>query len=129
MKKRPGTPDLALASFFSSLASLRTNDVANGREENGNVEARAGFVIVCDAIVQHGEADNACRCMEGFVSATTWVQQSGRAGIDRSIRVMSGDRPRSCERDWDRRSASTARPALLITGKSVARGERPLEFV
>jgi hypothetical protein len=33
------------------------------------------------------------------------VRQSGRAGIDRSIRVKSGDRPRSCERDWDRRSA------------------------
>jgi hypothetical protein len=30
---------------------------------------------------------------------------------------MSGDRPPCCERDWDRRSASTARPALLITDK------------
>jgi hypothetical protein len=44
-------------------------------------------------------------------------QQSGRAGIDRSIRVKSGDRPLCCERDWDRRSASTARPALLNTDK------------
>jgi hypothetical protein len=60
VKKRPGTPDLALASFFSSRASLRTSDVANGRRENGNAE----FVIVCDAIVQHSEADNASRCME-----------------------------------------------------------------
>jgi hypothetical protein len=51
------------------------------------------------------------------MSATRWAQQSGRAGIDRSMRVKSGDRPRSCERDWDRRSASTARPALLITDK------------
>jgi hypothetical protein len=46
VKKRPGTPGLALASFFSSRASLRTNDVANGRRENGNADARAGFVIV-----------------------------------------------------------------------------------
>jgi hypothetical protein len=30
---------------------------------------------------------------------------------------MSGDRPPCCERDWDRRSASAARPALLITDK------------
>ena len=66
VKKRPGTPGLALASFFSSRASLRTNDVADGRKENGNVEARAGLVIVCDGIVQHGEADNACRCMEAL---------------------------------------------------------------
>jgi hypothetical protein len=36
VKKRPGTPGLALASFFSSRASLRTSDVANGRRENGN---------------------------------------------------------------------------------------------
>jgi hypothetical protein len=41
----------------------------------------------------------------------------GRARIDRSIRVMGGDRPLCCERDWDRRSARSARPALLITWK------------
>jgi hypothetical protein len=64
VKKRAGTPGLALASFFSSRASLRTSDVGNGRRETGNCEARAGFVIVCDAIVQHSKADNASRCME-----------------------------------------------------------------
>lgn len=52
VKKRPGTP--GLASFFSRAPFTRTNDVADGTRQNGNVEARARLVRVCDAIVQQG---------------------------------------------------------------------------